>query len=129
MGARGDVGRGRPRRVLFVCAGNVARSPMAAGVFRELAGRDGRYVIRTAGTAPGARRRLTTRAVLEADVIAVMDAGQVAGIRRDWPEQIGKVRVLGVPDDYDPGEGALRARLEPRLRALVAELAGRGDTG
>ena len=63
MRARGDVGRGRPRPVLFVCAGNVARSPMAAGVFRELVGRDGRFEVRTAGTAPGARRRLTTRAV------------------------------------------------------------------
>ena len=102
---------------------------MAEVVFRELAGRDGRFAVRSAGTAPGARRRLTTREVLRADVIAVMDAGQVALIRRDWPDQLGKVRVLGVPDDYDPGEGELRALLEPKLRALVAELEGRGVTG
>lgn len=85
--------------------------------------------MRSAGTAPGARRRLTTRAVLRADVIVVMDTGQAAGIRRDWPDQLGKVRVLGVPDDYDPGEGALRELLSPKLRALVAELEGRGVTG
>jgi protein-tyrosine-phosphatase len=115
--------------VLFGCAGNVARSPVAAVVFRDLAGREGRYVIRSAGTAPGARRRLTTRAVLEADVIVVMDTGQAAWIRRDWPDPLGKVRVLRVPDDYDPGEVALRARLEPRLRALAAEREGRGVTG
>ena len=129
MRARGDVGRGRPRQVFFVCAGNVARSPMAAVVFRELAGRAGGFEVRSAGPAPGARRRLTTRAVLEADVIVVMDAGQAAWIRRDWPDQVGKVRVLAVPDAYDPGEGALRALLESKLRALVAELAGPGDAG
>ena len=56
---------------------------MAEVVFRELAGRDGRFEVRSAGTATGARRRLTTREVLRADVIAVMDAGQVARIRRD----------------------------------------------
>ena len=100
MSARGDVGRVWPRQVLFACAGNVARSPMAEVVFRELAGRDGRFAVRSAGPAPGARRRLTTREVLRAHVIAVMDPGQVVWIRRDWPDQLGKVRVLGVPDDY-----------------------------
>ena len=61
---------------------------MAAVVFRELAGRDGRFAVRSAGTAPGARRRLTTREVLRADVIAVMDAGQVAGPR--FPRREGR---------------------------------------
>ena len=40
-------------RVLFVCAGNVCRSPMAEGVFQHLvsqAGLDGQFVLDSAGT-------------------------------------------------------------------------------
>jgi protein-tyrosine phosphatase len=42
-----------PIRVLFVCAGNICRSPMAEGVFRHLvreAGLEGRFEIDSAGT-------------------------------------------------------------------------------
>jgi len=42
----------RPIRVLFVCAGNICRSPMAEGVFRHLvreAGLEGRFEIDSAG--------------------------------------------------------------------------------
>lgn len=43
----------RPVRVLFVCMGNICRSPTAEGVFRalvEAAGMDGRIQIDSAGT-------------------------------------------------------------------------------
>lgn len=41
------------RKVLFVCMGNICRSPAAEGVFRKLvaeAGRDGEFEIDSAGT-------------------------------------------------------------------------------
>lgn len=43
----------RPIRVLFVCLGNICRSPLAEGVFRDRvgeAGLDGRFEIDSAGT-------------------------------------------------------------------------------
>jgi protein-tyrosine phosphatase len=43
----------RPVRVLFVCLGNICRSPLAEGVFRRLVERDGltdRFEIDSAGT-------------------------------------------------------------------------------
>jgi len=108
--------------VLFVCTGNVARSPMAARLFRELSRAPGRFVARSAGTDPRAPRPLTTRELAWADVVAVMEAEHLATIRQHWPDQVGKVRVLGVPDDYDPEEPALRRVLLPRVQALLGEL-------
>lgn len=109
-------------RVLFVCTAAVARSPMAAEIFRELVGRGSAHEARAVGTAPGAHRRLTTRALAWADVVAVMEAAHRAEIRRHWPDQARKVRVLGIPDDYDPGESELRKLLRARVRALLDDL-------
>jgi len=42
------------RSILFVCTGNVCRSPMAEGLFRSMvAGEDGDWEIRSAGIATG----------------------------------------------------------------------------
>lgn len=38
-----------PKRVLMVCLGNICRSPLAEGIFREIAGDD--FVVDSAGTA------------------------------------------------------------------------------
>jgi protein-tyrosine phosphatase len=58
-----------PRRILFVCLGNIIRSPLAENLFRHLAseaGLDGKYEVDSAGTgaghageAPDARMRRT----------------------------------------------------------------------
>ena len=108
--------------VLFVCTHHVARSPMAAAVFNDLAGASSRYRVRSVGLASDASRRLTTRELAWADVVVVMESAHLTLIARHWPNQVTKVRVLDVPDDYDPGEPELRAVLTPKLRALIEEL-------
>jgi predicted protein tyrosine phosphatase len=108
--------------VLFVCTHHVARSPMAAALFSELAGAASRHVVRSVGLATAASRRLTTRELAWADVVVVMEPAHLALIARRWPQQVAKVRMLDVPDDYDPGEPDLRALLTPKLRLLLAEL-------
>jgi protein-tyrosine phosphatase len=48
-----DPSSTEPHRILFVCLGNICRSPLAEGVFRHLAaerGLDGRYQVDSAGT-------------------------------------------------------------------------------
>jgi predicted protein tyrosine phosphatase len=112
-------------RVLFVCTANVARSPMAAEVFLGLARRDARYAARSVGMASWAVRRLTTRDLTWADVVAVMESRHLAEIGNLWPDHVRKVRVLEVPDDYDPGEPELRDLLTEKLKALLTELQAR----
>jgi predicted protein tyrosine phosphatase len=108
--------------VLFVCTGNVARSPAAEVVFRELAGADRRHATRSVGTGWAAVRRLTTRELAWADVVAVMERTHVDHIKQFWPDQVRKVRILDVPDDYDPSEGELHAVLSEKLQALLASV-------
>jgi predicted protein tyrosine phosphatase len=95
---------------------------MAAEIFLDLAGRDVMYAARSVGTAAWARRRLTTRDLAWADVVAVMESRHLAQIQSLWPEHVRKVRVLDVPDDYDPGEPELRDLLTEKVKVLLTEL-------
>jgi predicted protein tyrosine phosphatase len=88
--------------VLIVCTHHVARSPMAAAVFNDLAGASSRHRVHSVGLAADASRRLTTRELAWADTVVVMEPTHQALIARRWPQQGAKVRVLDVPDDYDP---------------------------
>jgi predicted protein tyrosine phosphatase len=108
--------------VLFVCTHHVARSPMAAALFSEVAGATSPYTVRSVGLATSASPRLTTRQLAWADVVVVMEPAHLALIARCWPQQVAKVRSLDVPDDYDPDEPDLRVLLIPKLRHLLADL-------
>ena len=56
----------KPVRVLFVCTGNRARSQMAEGLLRHLAG--DRFDAYSAGTAPSGISQLTIEAMREAGI-------------------------------------------------------------
>lgn len=108
--------------VLFVCTENLARSPVAEAIFRELVGSDERHLARSVGTASYASRRVTTRELAWADVVAVMEPAHLTAIRVNWPDHLSKAVVLGVPDDFDPSEPELRAALRPKVRRLIEDL-------
>ncbi|MCG0239883.1 MAG: low molecular weight phosphotyrosine protein phosphatase [Firmicutes bacterium] len=105
----------KPVRVLFVCLGNICRSPMAEAVFRHLvreAGLEERFEIDSAGLGgwhvgepphPGTRAKLEEKGIDQTglrarqvrreelgtwDYIIAMDEENVAGLRR-----------LGAPPD------------------------------
>lgn len=107
-------------RVLFVCLGNICRSPAAEGVFREIVketGKEDRFEIDSAGTGgwhcgelPDSRMRLharqrglnlnhTCRKVSASDfddfdLIIGMDAQNVADLRRLAPTLEGARKVV-----------------------------------
>jgi len=114
--------------VLFVCTENVARSPMAESLLGEMLRTQGQCDVRSVGTAAAACRRLTTRDVVWADVVAVMEEKHRALLEAHWPNHAGKVVVLGVEDDYDPDEPELRAVLAPKIRELIARLEARTES-
>lgn len=106
-------------RVLFVCMGNICRSPMAEGIFRKLVrerGLEGRFEVDSAGTGgwhageeadPRARRVLERHGAsfahrarqvsardAEYDHIFVMDRENLATLRRMLPQAHAKIRPV-----------------------------------
>jgi protein-tyrosine phosphatase len=120
----------RPVRILFVCLGNIIRSPLAENLFRRLvqeAGLDGKYELDSAGTggwhageSPDARMRRTASRhgllydgsarqvrlsdLKTFDLIVAMDEDNRRELRSMAmkPEQRSKIRLLR---DYDSTAG------------------------
>ena len=121
------------RKILFVCTGNICRSPTAEGVLRQLAKKTNVQVhVESAGThdyhvgdCPDARaqkhalqrgydlsaqraRQVRKRDFEEFDLIVAMDRGHLHILQRNCPPQHqGKLRMLvaghDVPDPYYGG--------------------------
>jgi protein arginine phosphatase len=123
--------------ILFVCTGNLCRSPMAAGLLRRrLAdeGLDGHQVISAGVWAADGRQAsenaiavmaergidisdhiahtITADDVAEADLILVMGREHTEMIRNTWPQYVWKIRRLSEmagerQDVRDPYSGSL----------------------
>jgi predicted protein tyrosine phosphatase len=117
-------------RVLFVCTANISRSRTAEEVFSVLAwtvrDRDRqRHEVRSAGTHPDPGGRALTRSDLQwADVICVMEPAHAEFIQSRWPLHGSKIRLLDIPDLYQPGDPTLRDLL---TRHILVLLGGRGQ--
>lgn len=112
-------------RVLFICTHNISRSRVAEDTFRVLAwsvpSRE-RHEARSAGITPQPGGRAITRADVEwADLICVMESAHETLIRVRWPLHGSKIRVLGIPDVYQPDDPALRDLMVRQVRALLTE--------
>ena len=114
--------------ILFVCHGNICRSPFAAVCFEEFLKKKGpSLTVRSAGldTTPGKPAHSTTRAmaqqrqlcldghvttqlhaelVNQSDLIVVMELAQKRRIHRLYPTSKGKVVLLGYFDPKGPLE-------------------------
>lgn len=122
--------RRRPQSVLFVCLGNICRSPYAAEAFRGLAADPGLAVDSAGFIGPGrpspdlalqtARQRgidlgahrsrvVTADSLAAAELVVVMDPGQAQRVRA-MGVAAGRVLVLG---DLDPVPIRKRAIRDP----------------
>jgi protein-tyrosine phosphatase len=123
----------RPYRVLFVCLGNICRSPTAEGVMRALvrdAGLQERIAIDSAGTgswhigeAPdprataaarergivleGAARQVRAQDFAEFDLIVAMDSSNLADLRHAAPDEAARERIV-LLRDLDPATAGQR---------------------
>jgi low molecular weight protein-tyrosine phosphatase len=124
---------GRAVRLLFVCLGNICRSPTAEGVMRELVRREGlqrTVLVDSAGTGSwhvgsppdarareaaaarglrlaGAARQVAAGDFEQFDLLLAMDAENAGNLRRIAPDEQarGKVRLLREFDPASGGEG------------------------
>lgn len=123
-----DHEAGTPMRVLFVCLGNICRSPAAEGIMRDIVEREGdsdNWVIDSAGTGgyhigeqPDDRMRLharqrglqlvhSCRKVSESDfdefdMIIGMDASNIANLRRLAPTVEAEKKIVPMAAFFDP---------------------------
>ncbi len=125
----------RPVRILFVCLGNICRSPTAEGVMRALvreAGLDDAVELDSAGTGgwhvgsppderatetarargialEGAARQVRAEDFEDFDLIVAMDSSNLADLRRMAPDERAreKVRLLRELDPASMGSGDL----------------------
>jgi len=98
---------------------------MAEEVFRVLtwsvATREG-HEARSAGTHAEPGGRPVTHADLEwADIVCVMEPTHEDYIRSRWRAAAPKIRVLGIPDIYMPGDPTLKDLLATHILSLLTE--------
>ncbi|WP_296459918.1 hypothetical protein [Rubinisphaera sp.] len=83
--------------VLFVCGRNQWRSPTAETIYRN----DDRFNVRSAGVSDQSSRKVTTKTVVWADVIFVMESDYGSRIRKTFRElKMPRIVNLEIPDVY-----------------------------
>jgi len=96
-------------RVLFVCSGNIHRSPTATNMFKDRKG----FEVKSAGTSLLTPNPVSAELVQWADKIFVMEEEHRKLIVQKFPEAASKITVLDIEDEY--------CRDDPRLKAILKE--------
>ena len=102
-------------RILFVCTGNMDRSPTAESLLK---GKEG-FEVRSAGTWIHARRRISRDLIEWADRIFVMEDHHKRAILSICPEAESKIIVLNIPDIYMRNDPELIEILKMKLRKYL----------
>jgi protein-tyrosine phosphatase len=105
-------------RVLFVCSGNVDRSPTAEALLK---GRKGLQV-RSAGTWEGARTVVSKELIEWADMIFVMEEHHKQALASIDQKAAGKTIVLNIEDRYLKGDPELTQILKAKLSKYFGEI-------
>src|SRR3954447_3121795 len=86
-------------KILFICSRNRWRSLTAEKIYEGFNG----YSVRSAGTEPGARIRVTEGHIGWADIIFVMEKRHAERLRSRFPEACPAKQIvcLHIPDDYE----------------------------
>jgi predicted protein tyrosine phosphatase len=84
--------------ILFVCSRNQWRSPTAETIYKNQQG----LSVRSAGTEPSARIKITAKLIHWADIIFVMEKRHKQRIIENFRDncQSKEIIILDIPDDY-----------------------------
>lgn len=99
------------RRVLFICTGNIDRSPTAETLLKRKEG----FEVQSAGTSILAPKRMSKGLLDWADVIFAMEDRHRAAALSLNPQAGNKIIVLNVPDVYRRDEPELIETLKTKL--------------
>lgn len=110
--------RGMVTRVLFVCSGNVDRSPTAEALLKDMEGVE----VKSAGTWSGARTVVSEELINWADMIFVMEKHHKEVLKRIDPEAEKKIIVLDIEDHYLRNDPELASILKEKLSKYFGEI-------
>ena len=105
------------KNLLFVCSQNRLRSLTAEHLYQGFLD----YAVKSAGTSPGARIRVTEEHVRWADLIFVMEQKHARILKQSFPEALRGKRIicLHLPDIYRYMEPALIDELKALLSPYI----------
>ncbi|UCE96408.1 MAG: protein tyrosine phosphatase [Candidatus Bathyarchaeota archaeon] len=99
------------RKVLFVCSGNIDRSPTAEALLR---GKEG-FEVRSAGTLVTAPKIVSKKLIDWADMIFVMEEHHKETLKKIDTKADAKIVVLDIADHYLKGDQELIEILKKKL--------------
>ncbi len=103
------------RKVLFVCGWNIDRSTTAEDLFKDKKG----FEVKSAGTRPGARSRVSKELIDWADMIFVMEQEHRENLELISPQAAKKIIVLNIEDNYKRGDPRLIEILKEKLSKYI----------
>ena len=106
------------RKVLFVCSGNIDRSPAAEALLRG----KGDFQVKSVGTWVGARKVVSKELISWADMIFVMEEHHREALKQIDVRADTKIVVLGIDDHYLKGDPELARILKERLSKYLGKI-------
>lgn len=106
--------------MLFVCSGNVDRSPTAEALLR---GKED-FEVKSAGTWAGARTVVSKELIDWADMIFVMEEHHRETLKQIDQSSSQKIVVLGIDDHYLKGDSELTRILKEKLSKYLGRQIG-----
>jgi predicted protein tyrosine phosphatase len=105
------------RNILFICSRNQWRSPTAEQIWRK----HPMLSVRSAGTSPSARRKVSIDDIRWADVIFVMEEKHKSRLVTEFTSLIKNktIHVLDIPDEYKYMDPELVEQLEQSVGGLL----------
>lgn len=105
------------RNVLFICSRNQWRSPTAEQIWRK----HPLVSVRSAGTSPNARRKVSVEDVRWADVILVMEEKHKSRLVAEFTRLLEDkpIHVLDIPDEYKYMDPELVEELQQSVGAIL----------
>jgi predicted protein tyrosine phosphatase len=104
-------------KLLFVCSVNKLRSRTAEEMFRGMHG----FHVRSRGTEPDARVRVTAGDIGWADIVFCMEKRHRDRLRKKYRQECEGKRIicLFIPDEYDFMDSALIELLKTRVQVYL----------
>jgi len=103
--------------ILFICSRNQWRSPTAEAIYKNYTGIN----VKSAGTEPSARIKLTAKTIMWADLIFVMEKKHKQRIQEKFPQEISEkqIIVLDIPDEYKYMDKELIEEIETKVKPYL----------